>query len=52
MPAASTTTKVLPEPEAPAAEQDVPVRLRMVTARLSRRLERTKAGAARTGGPV
>ncbi|MGD0985365.1 MAG: MarR family transcriptional regulator [Acidimicrobiales bacterium] len=48
MPAASATTRVLPEPEATAAEQDVSVRLRMVTARLYRRLERTKAGAALT----
>jgi DNA-binding MarR family transcriptional regulator len=48
MPAASDTTKVLPELESTAAEEDVSVRLRMVTARLSRRLERTRAGAALT----
>src|ERR1039458_4799518 len=64
MQAASGTTKVRPELEATAAEEDVSVRLRMVTARLSRRLERTRAGAALTsiettmlattalGGPV
>ncbi|MGD1012089.1 MAG: MarR family transcriptional regulator [Acidimicrobiales bacterium] len=37
-----------PELETAAAEADVSVRLRMVIARLSRRLERTRAGAALT----
>jgi DNA-binding MarR family transcriptional regulator len=48
MPAESGTIKLRPELEATAAEQDVSVRLRMVTARLFRRLERTRAGAALT----
>jgi DNA-binding MarR family transcriptional regulator len=37
-----------PELEAAAAEADLSVRLRMVIARLSRRLERTRAGAGLT----
>jgi DNA-binding MarR family transcriptional regulator len=41
-------TRVLSESEATAAEEDVAVRLRMVIARLFRRLERTRAGAALT----
>lgn len=45
---ASGATKVRPEPKAAPAEEDESVRLRMVIARLSRRLERTRAGAALT----
>jgi DNA-binding MarR family transcriptional regulator len=44
----SGTTETSRELEVTAAEEDMPVRLRMVIARLSRRLERTHAGAALT----
>jgi DNA-binding MarR family transcriptional regulator len=48
MPAVSDTTRVQRELVAAAVEEDVSVRLRMVIARLFRRLERTRAGAALT----